>query len=125
VQIGHRRAGFYSDSRFWDRYVEGYCRLLSRGNPERASVGYHVDASDRVVPSWRNSHVGDIIADRPPGTACYVVRFVEPNKAFVLFTDAHLRYLLPARLRDNPRHGICGKISDGFLLTEPAPGRSA
>ena len=40
----------------------------------------------------------------------------------VLFTDTHLRYLLPARLRDNPRLGIFGELSDSFLLTEPEPG---
>ncbi len=63
-------------------------------------------------------------ADGPPGTACYEVRHVEPGRAFVPFTDTHLRYLLPARLRDNTRLGIFGEISDSFLLTEPEPGRT-
>jgi deazaflavin-dependent oxidoreductase (nitroreductase family) len=53
-----------------------------------------------------------------------VVRHVEPNKAFVLFTDTHLRYLLPARLRDDPRLGIYGQLSAGYLLTEPEPGKT-
>jgi hypothetical protein len=49
---------------------------------------------------------------------------VEPEEAFVLFTDTHLRYLLPARLRDDPRLGIFGQISDSYLLTEPQPGQT-
>ena len=50
------------------------------------------------------------------------MRQAEPGRSFVLFTDTHLRYLLPARLRGNPRLGIHGEISDCFLLTEPEPG---
>ncbi len=68
--------------------------------------------------------MGDIIADGPPGTACRVVRQLDPGRAFVLFTDTHLRYLLPARLRDNPRLGIFGKLSDSSVLTEPEPGKT-
>ncbi len=50
------------------------------------------------------------------------MRQAEPGKSFVLFTDTHLPYLLPARLRGNPRLGVHGEISDSFLLTEPQPG---
>jgi len=53
-----------------------------------------------------------------------VIRHVEPGKSFVLFTDTHLRYLLPARLRDDPRLGIFGEISDSFVLTQPEPGKT-
>jgi glyoxylase-like metal-dependent hydrolase (beta-lactamase superfamily II) len=124
VQTGQGRAGFYSDSRYWDRSVDWYYRRLSREQPGKATVGYHVGTSDRIVPAWQNPRVGDIIADGPPGTAYYVVRHVEPGKAFVLFTDTHLRYLLPARLRGNPRLGIFGELSDSFLLSEPEPGHT-
>ena len=122
VQTGQGRAGFYSDSRFWDRCVDWYYRVLSRGQPGRIPVGYHVACDDRVVEAWQNPRPGDIISDGPPGTACYVVRRAEPGRSFVLFTDTHLRYLVPARLRDDPRLGISGEISDSFLLTESAPG---
>ncbi len=123
VQAGQGRAGFYSDSRLWDRSVVWYYRRLSLTQPGHATVGYHA-APDRIVPAWQNPHVGDIVADGPPGTAYYVVRRVEPEEAFVLFTDTHLRYLLPARLRDDPRLGIFGQISDSYLLTEPQPGQT-
>jgi glyoxylase-like metal-dependent hydrolase (beta-lactamase superfamily II) len=122
VQTGQGRAGFYSDSRFWDRCVDWYYRRLSSEQPGKAAVGYHVAADDRIVAAWQNPRVGDIIADGPPGTAYYVVRQAEPGRSFVLFTDTHLRYLLPARLRDHPQLGISGEISDSFLLTEPKPG---
>jgi hypothetical protein len=125
VQIGQGRAGFYSDSRFWDRCVDWYYRWLSREQPEKPPVGYHVEDSERIVASWQDPRVGDIIADGPPGTAYYVVRHVEANSAFVLFTDTHLRYLLPARLRDDPRLGVFGELSDSYLLmTEPEPDRT-
>jgi hypothetical protein len=122
VQIGQGQAGFYSDSKFWDRCVDWYYRRLSREQPAKAAAGYHVAADDRIVPAWQNPRVGDIIADGPPETACYVVRQADPGRSFVLFTDTHLRYLLPARLRGNPRLGISGEISSSFLLTESEPG---
>ena len=122
VQLGHGRAGFYSDSPFWDRCVDGYYRLLSRQLPGTATVGYQVQASDRVVPEWQNPRVGDTVSDGPPGTAYYVVRHVEPYREFVLFTDTHLRYLLPARIRQDPRLHVVGEISAGHLLSEPQPG---
>jgi deazaflavin-dependent oxidoreductase (nitroreductase family) len=103
--------------------VDYYYHLLSREQSGKATVGYHVEASDRIVPAWQNPRVGDIIADGPPETAHYVVRHVEPNRAFVTFTDTHLPYLLPARLRDDPRPGVFGEVSDGMLLTEPGKTR--
>ena len=124
MQIGQGRAGFYSDSRFWDRCVDWYYRLLSREQPGEAPVGYHVEVADRVVPAWQNTQVGDIVADGPPGTAYYVVRQLETNEAFVLFTDTHLPHLVPARLRDMPRLGIFGEISDAYLLTAPERGQT-
>jgi glyoxylase-like metal-dependent hydrolase (beta-lactamase superfamily II) len=122
VQTGQGRAGFYSDSRFWDRSVDWYYRRLSRQQPGKAAVGYHVGTDERIVPAWQHPRVGEIIADGPPGTAYYVVREAEPGKSWVLFTDTHLRYLLPARLRGNPRLGIFGELSDSTLLAEPEPG---
>ena len=69
VQIGQGRAGFYSDSRFWDRCVDWYCRWLSRGQTGKPAVGYRVEESERIVARWQSLNVGDIIPDGPPGTA--------------------------------------------------------
>jgi hypothetical protein len=85
------------------------------------SVGYHAGTDERIVAVWQNPRVGGIIADGPPGTA-YYAREAEPGKSWVLFTDTYLRYLLPARLRDNPRLGIFGELSDSTVLAEPEPG---
>ena len=63
VQTGQGRAGFYPDSRFWDRSVDWYYRRLSRQQPGKPAVGYHVAADERIVPAWQNPRVGDIIAD--------------------------------------------------------------
>lgn len=122
AQTGQGRAGFYSDSKFWDRCVDWYYRRLSRREPGTATAGYHVAADDRIVAGWQRPRVGDVIADGPPGTAYYVVRQAEPDKSWVLFSDTHLRYLVPARLRDSSRLGIFGELSDSYLLTEPRPG---
>jgi len=124
VQTGQGRAGFYSDSPFWDRCVDWYYRRLAREQPGTAEVGYRVAADDRVVASWQNLRVGDVIADGPPGTAYYVVRQAEPDRVFALFTDTHLPHLLPARLRDNPRLRIHGELSDAVVLSEVEPGRT-
>lgn len=80
--------------------------------------------ADRSRTGRPNPRVGDIIADGPPGTAYYAVRQAEPGKSFVLFPGTHLRYLLPAHLRDSPRLGVFGQLSDSFLLTEPEPGEN-
>jgi hypothetical protein len=119
--IGHGRAGFYSDSAFWNRCVDWYYRVLSR-EQRGPATGYRVAADDQIVAAWQNPQPGDIIADGPPGTAHYVVRRAEPVRSFVIFSDTHLRYLAPARLRRNPRLGIAGEISVSYLLTEAGPG---
>ena len=49
------------------------------------------------------------------------MRHVEPYRDIVLFTDTHLRYLLPARIRQDPRLHIAAEISAGYLLSDPEP----
>jgi hypothetical protein len=51
TQIGQERAGFYSDSRWWDAAVDLYYRILSR-EQGRATVGYRVLDAERIVPAW-------------------------------------------------------------------------
>lgn len=123
IQIGQGRAGFYSDSRWWDAAVDFYYRLLSRERGH-VPVGYWFRDAESIVPAWQDLHVGDLIIDGPPGTACYVVRHIEPNRSFVMSSDTHLPYLLPARLRDDRRLGISGKLSDAFLLIRLEHGRT-
>jgi hypothetical protein len=111
MQIGQGRAGFYSDSSWWDTCVDFYYRVLAReqgGEPVR----YRPRNTERIVPAWQDLRVGDAILDGPPGTACYIVRQIEPNRSLVLFTDTHLPYMLPAGLRSR----VSGELSDTLLL---------
>jgi hypothetical protein len=119
VQTGQGRAGFYSDSRFWDRSVDWYYRRLSRKQPGKARVGYHVAADDRIVSAWQNPHVGDIIADGPPGTAHYVVRQAEPEPGTT-------RLVRRMRLRCGPRlfSGCTSFRSSWFGARRSRPGTS-
>lgn len=119
MQIGQGRAGFYSDSPWWDACVDFYYRLLSR-EQGRTPVGYRGRDTERIVPEWQDLRVGDAILDGPPGTACHIVRQIEPNRSLVLFTDTHLPYLLPTRLRTR----VSGKLSAAFLLIQIESGRS-
>jgi hypothetical protein len=64
--------------------------------------------------------VGDSILDGPPGTASYIVRQIEPNRLLVRFTNTHLPYVLPGRLR----HKVSGTISVTYLLVPLEAGRT-
>jgi hypothetical protein len=119
MQIGQGRAGFYSDSPWWDACVDLYYRLLSR-EQGRTPVGYSGRNTQRIVPAWQDLREGEAILDGPPGTACYIVRKIEPNRLLLLFTDTHLPFMLPARFR--PR--VSGELSDAFLLAPLDRGRT-
>jgi len=116
TRIGQGRAGFYSDSWVWDRAVDWYYRLLSRESGQ-TPVGYTYKDDESVLAGALRQ--GDVIADGPPGTACYIVQEVEPNRTLVLFTTTHLPYMLPKRLRGQVR----GMLSDAFVLV-PVDGRT-
>jgi hypothetical protein len=110
VQIGQGRAGFYSDSPWWDRVVDLYYRVLSR-EQTHARVRYQKRDTE-IASEWQGLRVGDTILDGPPGTAYYVVRELDPNRRLVLFTDTHLPYALPARLRPQ----VAGELTAAYLL---------
>jgi hypothetical protein len=107
-----------ADSPFWERSADWNYRRLSA----RQGAGDRVSAPDPIVSAWQNPRAGDIVGDGAPGAAYYVVQQSEPHRSLVMFTDTHLRQLLPARFRDNPRLGVFGQLSDSWLLTEPGPG---
>ncbi len=111
MQIGQERAGFYSDSPWWDACVDFYYRVLWR-EQRRSPSGYRVRESDHVVPEWQTLRVGSSILDGPPGTAYYVVQEIVPYRSLVLFTDTHLPHLVPRSLR----HRVSGELSDAIFL---------
>jgi hypothetical protein len=76
-----------------------------------------VRESERVVAEWQDVHVGDALLDGPPGTACYIVREIDPGRSLVLFSETHLPFILPASLRRR----VSGILSSAYQLT-PLPG---
>lgn len=119
IQIGHQRAGFYSDSPWWVACVDLYYRMISPGE-RTSSARYRAPDGERIVPEWQNLQVGDAILDGPPGTAYYVAREIEPEQSLVLFTDTHLPYLVPGRLRRR----VSGELTAAYLLVALEGGRT-
>ena len=119
VQMGHYRAGFYADPSWWDKYSDRYLRSLSRKEAEESGYGFREAPSDeRIVPEFQDLKVGDTILDGPPGTAFFTVRHMETNGALVLYSDSHLRLMVPRSIRENPGYGIHGEFTWAFVLEE-------
>ena len=119
VQMGHYRAGFYADPSWWDKYSDKYLRSLSHKETEESGYGFReVPSDERIIPEFQNLKEGDTILDGPPGSAFFTVRFMEPNRALVLYSDTHLRLLVPRAIRENARYGIYGEFAWAFVLEE-------
>ena len=121
VQMGHYRAGFYADRSWWDKYSDKYLRSLTRKEAEESGYGFReVPSAERLIPEFQDLKVGDAILDGPPGSAFFTVRLLEPNRALVLYSDSHLRFMVPRSIRENPRYGIYGGFTWAFVLEEKA-----
>jgi len=119
VQMGYYRAGWYTDPSWWDKPVDEYLKSLSRKEAEESGMGHReAPSAERIVPEFQDLKEGDSILDGPPGTAFFTVRLMEPNRALVLYSDSHLRFLVPRSIRENPRYGIYGEFSWAFVLEE-------
>ena len=119
VQMGHYRAGFYADPSWWDRYSDKYLRSLSRKEAEESGVGHRqAPSAERIIPEFQDLRAGDTILDGPPGTVFFTVRELQPHGALILYSDSHLRYMVPRTIRENPRYGIYGEFSWTFVLEE-------
>jgi len=119
VQMGHYRAGFYADPSWWDKYADRYLKSLSRKEAEETAYGFReVPSLDRLVPEFQDLKEGDTILDGPPGTAFFTVRLMEKNRTLVLYSDTHLRLMVPSSIRENPRYGIYGEFGWAFVLEQ-------
>ena len=119
VQMGHYRAGFYADPSWWDKYSDKYLRSLSRKEAEESGYGFReVPSDERIIPEFQDLKEGEAILDGPPGSVFFTVRLMEPNRALVLYSDTHLRFLVPRSIRENPRYGIYGEFSWAFVLEQ-------
>ncbi len=101
IQGGYRgagRAGWYSDSWFNWLVESGYLRATVP--PEAMHERPGVASADEILPAFQHTAVGDIIPDGPPGSAQFEVRVVDPERVWVLYSDTHIRYLMPTFLHD-------------------------
>jgi proline iminopeptidase len=119
VQMGHYRAGFYADPSWWDKYADKYLRSLSRKEAEESGYGFReVPSDERIIPEFQDLEEGETILDGPPGSVFFTVRLMEENRALVLYSDTHLRFMVPRSIRENPDYGIYGEFSWAFVLEE-------
>ncbi|HEX9132877.1 MAG TPA: hypothetical protein VF844_11355, partial [Ktedonobacteraceae bacterium] len=118
VQMGMDRGGWYSDPEWWDGLVE---KVLWSFLAREEKTGYSIRAepsADRVITTFQDLKVGDIVLDGPPGTAFFTVATLEENKVLALYSNSHVRYIVPGMLRDNPRVTIQGEFSWVFILDQ-------
>ena len=117
VQMGYYRAGWYTEATgWWDRWIDPFLfRLLSE--EERGGAKPRTEKSaDRILPEFQDLKVGDIVEDGPPGTAYFIVADLRPQRALVLRSTTHVRYIVPPALRHNPRVGIWCDFTWAFIL---------
>jgi hypothetical protein len=118
VQMGMDRGGWYSDPEWWDGPAE---KVLWSFLASEEKTGYSIRAepsADRIIAEFQNLKIGDIVLDGPPGTAFFTVAALEENRVLALHSNSHVRYIVPAFLRDNPRINIQGEFSWVFILNE-------
>jgi hypothetical protein len=116
IQGGYRgagRAGWYSDSGFNWLVESGYLRV--KVPPEAMLEKLGVASADEILPAFQHTAVGDVIPDGPPGSAQFEVRAVDPERAWVLYSDTHIKYLVPTFLH-NTRWASHGKFTWALVL---------
>jgi hypothetical protein len=118
VQMGMDRGGWYSDPEWWDGLAE---KVLWSFLASEEKTGYSIRAepsADRVIAKFQDLKVGDILLDGPRGTAFFTVVALEEKKVLALYSNSHVRYVVPGFLRDNPKVNINGEFSWVFILNE-------
>jgi hypothetical protein len=116
IQCGYRgsgRAGWYTDSPI-DPLLE---KVVFRSTvPE----GLQPDerwrhSADELLPDFAQTSVGDIIPDGPPGSAFFTVMEADPERAWVLYSDSHPKYLVPRFLHGTSMESY-GEFTWVFVL---------
>ena len=118
VQMGMDRGGWYSDPEWWDGLVE---KVLWSFLASEEKTGYSIrsePSAERIIAKFQDLKVGDIMLDGPPGTAFFTVAVLEKNWVLALYSNSHVRYIVPDALRDNPSVNIQGEFSWVFILDE-------
>jgi hypothetical protein len=118
VQMGMDRGGWYSDPEWWDGLAEKVLWSFLAGEEK---TGYSIRAepsADRIIAEFQVLTVGDTVLDGPPGTAFFTVAALEENRVLALYSNSHVRYVVPDFLRNNPNMDIQGEFSWVFILNE-------
>jgi hypothetical protein len=55
-------------------------------------------SANELLPAFQHTAVGDIVPDGPDSSPFFVVKTVQPERAWVLYSDTHLSYLSPTLL---------------------------
>src|SRR6516225_3963334 len=111
VQMGMDRGGWYSDPEWWDSLGE---RVLWSFLESDEKTGYSIrdePSADRIIGRFQDLKVGDVILDGPLGTAFFTVKAMEKDRVLALYSDSHVRYIIPQTLRNNPNMNIHGEFS--------------
>jgi hypothetical protein len=99
VQCGYRgagRAGWYTDSLVDPLMERVVFRFLIPADKQPEGAWKH--SADEILPAFQHTAAGDVVPDGPPGSAWFVVRAVDPERAWVLHSDSHIRYMTPTFL---------------------------
>jgi hypothetical protein len=118
VQMGMDRGGWYSDPEWWDGLAE---KVLWSFLASHEKTGYSIrdePSACRIIEKFQDLKVGDILLDGPPGTAFFTVKILEKNRVLALYSNSHVRYIVPQFVRDNPNIQIQGEFSWVFILDE-------
>jgi len=116
IQGGYRgagRAGWYSDGWFNWLVEGGFLRMTVP--PESMHEQPGVASANEILPAFQHTAVGDIVPDGPPGSAQFVVKAVDPERAWVLYSDTHIKYLTPTALHGR-RWASHGEFTWVFVL---------
>jgi hypothetical protein len=99
IQCGYRgagRAGWYTDSPV-DPLLERFVfRSTVPEGLQPDDIWLH--SASTILPEFQQTVPGDIIPDGPPGSAWFTVKDVQPERAWVLYSDSHSKFLTPGFL---------------------------
>jgi len=118
VQMGMDRGGWYTDPEWWNGWAE---KVLWSFLPSTEKTGYSLrtePSAQRVIAEFQDLKIGDHVLDGPAGTAFFTVAALEENRVLALYSNSHVRYVVPEFLRNNSRMDIHGEFSWVFILND-------
>jgi hypothetical protein len=118
VQMGMDRGGWYTDPEWWDGWAE---KLLWSFLSSTEKTGYSLrtePSAHRVIAEFQDLKVGDQVLDGPAGTAFFTVAALEENRVLSLYSNSHVRYIVPDFVRNSAQVNIQGEFSWVFILNE-------